>query len=74
MTDAKISALHLLTRADASSKAPGKIEFAAYEGMKMKPACGDDHLIWTLAIGKNHTATVIMHKDDYAALQGMADT
>jgi len=27
-------------------------------------------MTWTVGIGKDHTATIYMHKDDYAALTG----
>jgi len=30
---------------------------------------GSDHMMWLIGIGKDHTATIFMHKDDYAALK-----
>ncbi|MEN3145696.1 hypothetical protein ABCW43_00115 [Neorhizobium sp. IRAMC:178] len=53
------------------SRAPDKIEFASYRDGALIPASGADHMIWTIAIGKDHSASVIMHKDDYAELMKM---
>ena len=40
--------------------APNRIEFVNR---------GKDHLMWTIGIGKNHTATLYMHKDGLEALR-----
>jgi hypothetical protein len=69
----QLSNLLALVPAEDARKAPGKIEFCAYRDGRMIPACGDDHMLWTIAIGKDHTATIIMHKDDYAALTRAVD-
>lgn len=65
-----MEALRLLTPADEAMAAPGKIEFAAYPGGQLSKPDGRDHLMWTVGIGKDHTATIYMHRDDYAALTG----
>lgn len=60
--------LRYLVSTSQPSRAPDKIEFASYREGALIPASGADHLIWTVGIGKNHSASVIMHKDDYAEL------
>lgn len=71
MTDLQ-KLLALAPAADAT-EAPGRIEFGAYVNGKLIPACGKDHMMWTLPIGADHTATIYMHKDDHAALLDLAD-
>ena len=61
----------LLTSIEEPQQAPGKIEFAAYEGTRLLVADGRDHLVWTIAIGKDETATVYMHKDAWDKLREM---
>lgn len=61
----------LLTSIEEPQQAPGKIEFASYEGLTLRRADGRDHFIWTIAIGKDHTATVLMHKDAWNELKEM---
>lgn len=40
--------------------APNRIEFVNR---------GKDHLVWNIGIGKNHTATLYMHKDGLEILR-----
>lgn len=61
----------LLTSIEEPQQAPGKIEFAAWPKGRLSVQDGSDHLIWTIAIGKDHTATVLMHKDAWDALKEM---
>lgn len=65
-------ALRRLISSTEPSRAPDKIEFAAYESGALIPSSGADHLIWTIRIGNDNSAAVIMHKDDYAALMRMS--
>lgn len=65
----EIEHLAALTEGEPDAVVPGRIEFTAYKDGQMVPACGDDHVMWTIAIDKDHTAHLYMHKDDYEALQ-----
>lgn len=71
LTD-EVKALASLTPEASAQPAPGKIEFASYnQNGDMRAADGTDHMIWTIGIGKDHTATVYMHKDDFKAMRDM---
>lgn len=68
-----LKALLALTPVDQAMSAPGQITFTAYKGNRMIPANGADHREWIIGIGKDHTARLIMHKDDFVELQRQGD-
>jgi hypothetical protein len=59
----------LLDESGPPQRAPDKIEFAAYPKGGLSVPDGSDHLTWTIGIGKDHTATIYMHKDAWKELQ-----
>lgn len=68
--DPLLQHLMSLTPEAEAQPAPDFIEFTAHDANDNMRSCdGSDHMMWLIGIGKDHTATILMHKDDYAALK-----
>lgn len=71
MATKELEALAALTSGDPEP-CPSITTFAAYPNGNLSVPDGSDHRAWTIAIGKDETATIIMHKAALQALQEMA--